>query len=79
MSHASASDRIRELAQGIEGDFDKSRRVLSFSEWFEVFCETPTQHARSAAQYVRDAMLYFGTEEVRTPGGLVRRFRIFDA
>lgn len=79
MSQASASDRIRELARGIEHEFDKSRRVLSFSEWFEIFCQSPTLHARSAAQYVRDAMLYFGTEEVRTPGGLVRRFRIFDA
>ena len=79
MSPTGASERIRDLARGIERDFDASRRVLSFHEWFEVFCEQPRLHARSAAQYVRDAMLYFGTEEVRTPGGLVRRFHIFDA
>ena len=78
MSKARASEHIQELAQGISRDFDASRRILSFDEWFELFCEQPHLHARSAAQYVRDAMLYFGTEEVRTPGGLVRRFHIFD-
>lgn len=73
-----ADDRIDALAKTIADDFEQTRRVISFAEWMEMLVERPTIHARSAAQYVRDAFDHFGRRAVRTPSGQVSRFRLFD-
>lgn len=72
------ADRIEALAEAVRDEYASTRRILSFDEWFEMLCKDPARHARNAAQYTRDAMDFFGVREVRTPSGLVRRFRIFD-
>ncbi|MEM6296445.1 MAG: hypothetical protein AAGA54_34580 [Myxococcota bacterium] len=73
-----AHQRLDRLAGAIADEFESTRRVLSFDEWFELLCQEPTVHARSAAQYVRDAFLHFGRRDVRTPSGHISRWRLFD-
>jgi predicted Ser/Thr protein kinase len=70
--------RIEALAAAVTDEYASTRRLLSFGEWFELLCEEPSRHARTAAQYVKDAMDHFGQRQVRTPSGMVRRFCIFD-
>ncbi|MCA9708701.1 MAG: hypothetical protein KDK70_22825 [Myxococcales bacterium] len=71
--------RIEALAASVAEDFKTTRRILSFDEWFALLCAEPTVHARSAAQYVRDAFEHFGTRGVRTPKGQVQRYSLFDS
>src|SRR5437868_8645105 len=58
--------------------FLKNKTILSFQEYLEAFGERPRVHARSAAQYIRDCFDHYGTTEVKTPAGQVRRFKLFD-
>lgn len=71
--------RLRDLEREIAEEFVNKRHVLSFDEFFLLFRDNPGHHSRSAAQYVRDCMLYYGTEEVASPGGELTRYRLFDA
>jgi len=73
-----AGTRIDSLASAVAEEFESTRRVLSFDEWFALLCEDPTVHARSSSQYVRDAFRHFGTRSVRTPAGEASRYRLFD-
>jgi serine protein kinase len=58
--------------------FAVKRRVMSFGEYFTLFCADTARQVRSASQYLRDAIDYFGTETVRSPRGTVTRWRLFD-
>jgi len=58
--------------------FSRNRRVMSFNEYFALFGADSARQVRSAAQYVRDVFDHFGTETVRTPRGVVTRWRLFD-
>jgi len=58
--------------------FARNRRVISFPEYLTLFGAEPVRQLRSAAQYVRDVFDHFGTEPVRTPRGLMTRWRLFD-
>jgi predicted Ser/Thr protein kinase len=58
--------------------FAENRSLLSFDEYLEAFHEAPRSHARSAAQYLRDVLDHFGTDDRDTPVGKVRRWRLFD-
>ncbi len=73
-----AHKRLDRLAGAVADEFETTRRLLSFDEWFDLLCEDPTVHARNAAQYVRDAFVHFERRDVRTPGGQVSRWRLFD-
>ena len=73
-----AKAKIEALAGAVRDEFQSTRRVLSFDEWFDLLCREPTVHARSAAQYLRDALEHFGKRHVRTPRGQVQRYRLFD-
>jgi predicted Ser/Thr protein kinase len=73
-----AKRRIAAIAEAVAEEFEVTRRILSFDEWFELLCEAPQIHARNAAQYLRDAFDFFGRREVRNPGGAISRFRLFD-
>ncbi len=79
-SAVSAADtkRLDELAGAVLDEFDTTRRVLTFDEWFELACANPVLHLRSAAQYVRDAFVHFGRRDVRTPSGPISRYALFD-
>lgn len=73
-----ARARIEALAAAVAQEFESTRRVLSFDEWFELLCAQPQVHARNAAQYLRDCFLHYGRRDVRIPSGKVARFRLFD-
>ena len=68
------SQTAAELREG----FAQKRRVMSFNEYFTLFCGDMLTQTRSAAQYVRDALEFFGTETVRSPRGSVTRWKLFD-
>ncbi len=74
----SPQGRIQSLAEAVAEEFQATRRILSFDEWFDLLCKDPTVHARSAAQFVVDAFDHFGRRDVRTPQGQVSRHRLFD-
>lgn len=75
---ADARARIQTLASAVAEEFEATRRILSFDEWFDLLCKEPTVHARSAAQFIRDAFDHFGRRDVRTPSGQISRHRLFD-
>jgi predicted Ser/Thr protein kinase len=69
---------LSNVGSGVKGAFDENRSILSFEEWLQAFGEAPRPHARSSAQYLRDVLDHFGSEERETPVGKVRRWRLFD-
>jgi predicted Ser/Thr protein kinase len=62
----------------VKGAFVARRSILSYAEYVQAFLEAPRLQARSAAQYLRDVLDHFGSEERATPVGTVRRWLLFD-
>jgi serine protein kinase len=73
---------IRRYLQGIgtevKNTFVQNRMILSFDQYLELMEKDPSRQARNAAQYVKDVFDFYGTRELETPVGTVRRFRLFD-
>lgn len=69
---------LERIGARVHDRFVTSRSILSFAEYVDEFKTHPRREARSAAQYLRDAMDFYGTDEVETPLGSTRRFRLFD-
>jgi predicted Ser/Thr protein kinase len=69
---------LTRVGSGVQDAFAGARSLLSFDEYLAAFAEAPRQQARSAAQYLRDVMDRFGSEERETPVGRVRRWQLFD-
>lgn len=59
-------------------DFVKDRIILSFEEYLGLFFQEPRKQLRNAAQYLREVIEHFGSDQVRHPTGKVRRWKIFD-
>ncbi len=72
-------ERLEQIGKSVLEHFHKNRRLLSFDEYLALVEEDPRRHARSAAQYLRDAFDHYGTRTVPAPEGEVRRFQLFDA
>jgi len=66
------------VGTAVKSAYAEQRSLLSFEEYIEVFLTSPRTQARSAPQYLRDALDHFGSEELETPVGTVRRWRAFD-
>jgi len=66
------------VGTGVKSAFVENRSILSYEEYLGAFIEAPRLHARSSAQYLRDVLDHFGSEERDTPVGRVRRWRAFD-
>jgi predicted Ser/Thr protein kinase len=73
-----ASSRIRAIAEGVERRFQAGRRVLSFSEFLDLFETDPVRYSRDASRYVRDVFDHYGVTQVQHPWGDFKRFRLFD-
>jgi predicted Ser/Thr protein kinase len=71
-------ETLGSLGQELRNEYDRKRRLLSFSEYFDLVARDPVRHARNSAQYVKDAFDHFGDYDVHRPGGQTRRFRLFD-
>ena len=66
------------IAEYVEGDFQKQRRILSFDEYLQIFQEHPARYCRDAASYLLDMIHHYGEEKVDSPVGQKSRFKIFD-
>lgn len=68
---SSVVDEVRE-------SFELNRRILSFGQFIELVREHPTRHARSAVQYLRDCILYYGSAEREEVWGSATHYKLFD-
>ena len=73
-----ASAWLTKTSAHLRESFATKRRVMSFGEYFALFCSQMAGQTRSTAQYVLDAMDHYGTETVRSPRGPVTRWNLFD-
>ncbi len=70
---------LQDVGSTVSTEFSKNRTLLSFEEYLQLFGGAPKLQARNAAQYLKDAIDSFGTEQVAHPSGPIRRFKIFDS
>ncbi len=73
-----AGDFLRSVGGEVQAAFAEQRSILSFEEYLDLFHKAPRLQARNSAQWLRDAIEHFGTRQVQTPAGPVRRWRLFD-
>jgi serine protein kinase len=73
-----ADQELEQVSAAVRERFMSEKRVLSFDEYLAEFFEHPLRHSRDAARYVRDCFDFFGSYEVITPLGKLRRFKLFD-
>jgi serine protein kinase len=69
---------LADVGGGVQSAFVDQRSILSMQEYLDGFAREPRRSARSAAQYLKDVIDHFGSEERTTAVGKVRRFRLFD-
>jgi serine protein kinase len=73
-----AASRVRAIAEHVEGRFRAGRRVLSFTQFLELFESEPLRYSRDASRYVRDVFEHYGRSTVRYPWGEFTRYKLFD-
>ncbi|MGV3625916.1 MAG: PrkA family serine protein kinase [Archangium sp.] len=69
---------LQDVGSTVSSDFAKNRSLLSFEEYLQLYTASPQLQSRNAAQYLKDAIDSFGTEQVPHPTGPIRRFKVFD-
>lgn len=74
-----ATSFLRTFSDTSAGQFVAERRVLSFAEYLELVAKEPASMMRSSAQYLADAIQYFGHEERQVLGTRRRHYQLFDA
>src|SRR5688572_13364201 len=74
----SVAAEISAVAESVEKRFQKGRRVLSLSEYLDLFATDPVRFARDASRYLRDCFDHYGTTVVEEPWGKFTRWRLFD-
>lgn len=74
----SVAAEISSVAESVEKRFQRGRRVLSFSEYLDLFAGDPQRHARDASRYIRDTFDHYGTVVADHPWGKFTRWRLFD-
>ncbi len=62
-----------------KSEFEKRRTILSFDDYLAEVRKHPKLHIRNAAQYFLDVIGYFGSEDISSPVGSFRHYKIFDA
>src|SRR5580692_7666265 len=73
-----AASQVKGIAEHVEQRFRASRRVLSFSEFLELFSEQPVRYSRDASRYLYDVFEHYGKTKVQYPWGESTRFKLFD-
>ena len=66
---------LRDLETGVLEEFKLNRRVMSFDEYYELFCANPVPQCRTAPRYLKDCMEFYGVEDEGPRAG---RFKLFD-
>src|SRR4051794_34357649 len=72
------NESLARIGQEVRDGFARNKRVMSFDEFYQLFLSRPQLYTRNAAQYLKDVFDHFGTTEVRTPRGLLTRWKLFD-
>lgn len=67
------------IGQRVAARYAEDRRLLTFEQLLDQFVADPYPLTRAAVQYLRDAVLHFGSYETPGIGGKVTRWGIFDA
>jgi serine protein kinase len=57
-----ARRQLHDIGSAVSSDFVKNRSILSFEEYMQLFLASPGQQLRNAAQYLVDAIDFFGAE-----------------
>ena len=70
---------LDQLTASVKERFDANKRILSFDEFLDLVVAHPERYARNSAQYLLDALEYYGTEELETGAGKALRYKLFDA
>ncbi|MCS6798761.1 MAG: serine protein kinase PrkA [Myxococcota bacterium] len=73
-----ARDWLAEARDSVRTRFEAQRRVLSFEQFVALVAEHPERHLRDASRYLLDCIRHYGTREVTRPGGVARRYLVFD-
>ncbi|MEO6952274.1 MAG: serine protein kinase PrkA [Polyangia bacterium] len=73
-----ARDALLEIGGNVRDTYGRTRRVMAFDELYALARAEPRRFLRSSAQYAKDCFDHFGTTEVRTPRGMVTRWKLFD-
>ncbi|HWL85231.1 MAG TPA: serine protein kinase PrkA, partial [Polyangiaceae bacterium] len=76
--HSELGADIRNVAENVERRFKTGRRVLSFTEYLDLFATDPVRYARDASRYVRDVFDHYGTTLIEHPWGKFTRYNLFD-
>lgn len=71
-------EELETVAGDVEREFKLARRLLSFSEYLELFATDPPRYSRDAAHYMRDMFDHYGRSTVEHPWGELTRFSLFD-
>ncbi len=78
MGKSEVGENLRLIADAVQRDFARQRRVLSFQEYLELFAQDAARYSRDAATYLRDAFDFYGRDEIQRPWGTTTRYRLFD-
>ncbi len=78
MTERSVAAEITSVAESVEKRFLRGQRVLSFSEYLDLFATDPVRHGRDASRYLRDCFDHYGTVQVDHPWGKFTRWKLFD-
>ena len=70
---------IAELSGSLKDSFEADNRLLSYDQFLALVLEHPERFGRNSAQYLLDALAYFGVEEVVTGRGEIERYLLFNA
>lgn len=69
---------LDDLAGSVRGAFEADRHILSFADYLDLVGRQPQRHARSAPQYLLDAIEHWGRDEVQRGDGTQTRWKVFD-
>lgn len=69
---------LQNIGSRVEESFKRNRHVLTYAAWFDLFCSQPRIQARSAAQYLADAIDFYGQERIKNATGTTIRYKLFD-
>ena len=78
-ARTTAARCIEGVASALKTSFEDDHRLTSFAQYLERVVEHPTRYARNSAQYLLDALEYFGVEDVVSGQGSLKRYQLFDA
>ncbi len=70
---------LADLSKRFKSEFERTRRVMSFSEYLELCQAAPQLQTRNSVNYLIDSIDHFGVERVARPWGECKRFKVFDA